>query len=249
MGRKAKLKNRNNPIKLLRSALGSGNNRPMTARELSKVLRVPPDTLRAIECGRLRGGELSEVIKHRAFVALGALWNDRARSWQFTYREEPYQRRHYDSWQATGFNREEEIHALCVKLIALLQSTEDRFSRAAIDDIENFFEEVRSRFEVEIKDADYSNFRLAIGFSLKEGLTSKGCTLEDNRIDKKDPPVRYDRIRFPFKAGFGLRKPELFDFRYKLHDIERFKLPGLEQIEQQQGARKSRVTRKKLSEK
>ena len=198
MPRHPREENLNNPLRLLRTTLGT-NGVAMTQDKLGEILGVSPATIKAIEGARRRGGELSTEILMQANSELGANWI--AKEWRSAFGNKPYRREHYEAWRSAKFNQLEETHAVAAMLISLLLEAPTHKFRALAGNLENCLHQCSHRFKVRVKDPDFEqNFQICM------------------YPPKWSKDGAYTRVRSAFDK-FDTRRiprPELFDFRYKL---------------------------------
>jgi hypothetical protein len=210
MARHPRPENENHPLKKLRKALSRNGVDPITQQELSRILKLSPETIRSFEAGRRRPGELSHVVTTKAFENAGALWHPKGQCWLSFVTKQPYCREDYMAWQKPSCNREEEIHAICLKLLVLLQSTSKHDFQAVCDHVESFLYDSCEAFAIKIRDPDF------------QAAAWVGFPIDKNGADVEDGSgiVGYRRKRetlFGEWSKLAGRDPDkLFDFTRKL---------------------------------
>jgi DNA-binding XRE family transcriptional regulator len=206
MARHPRPENENHPLKKLRQALSPDGIDPITQQELARILELSPETIRSFEAGRRRPGELSHVVKTKAFVNAGAMWSQKGEEWLSNFTGQPYSREHYLAWRKPLRNREQEIHALCLKLLVLLQSTGDRDFQAVCDHVESFLDDSCQAFAIKIRDPD---FKAAAWIGVP--VDKSGAAVGDGH-----GIAGYRRAREGLFGDWREDKEKLFDFTRKL---------------------------------
>jgi DNA-binding XRE family transcriptional regulator len=212
MPRRPRKENEGNPLRQLRVALGF-QGKLMPQHELGRILGISPETIKSLEAGRRRKGmPPGEPIRTAVFTYLGALWwpgvGGQEFGWSFPFSGEPYTRAHYEQWKKAPFDRVIEIHALCVKLIALLQAAPDRDFRVVVDTLENAMAEILDRFKLKVE-LEFSEAAL-VGDPIYE---------DDVVTGQLSDVTAYARSRRHLFWG-KKRKGKLLDFRHKLGSSE-----------------------------
>src|SRR5271165_6435207 len=110
MPRPPKKENEENPLKKLREALGK-HGIPMPQHTLARRLDLSPETVKAIEAGRRRQGDLGDDLIQRIYVRLGAIWSAGDQKWSTAEPGVPLSIEYCDRRQAAEFDRDTETHA------------------------------------------------------------------------------------------------------------------------------------------
>lgn len=138
-----------NPLRALREQLGSRGKR-LSTYKLSELINVPSPTLRAIEAGR---NALTEGFRQKLRWR-GIQWNDKARSWTFTYN--PDLPLSVDLLTSVGrLSRgsddfqDLDAEALCIQLVSLLQAVPASAYSTCVYRFRDFLEQLRVEYHAE----------------------------------------------------------------------------------------------------
>jgi DNA-binding XRE family transcriptional regulator len=201
MARHPKPENANNPLRRLRQALAK-DGVAMGQDELSKRIGVPVDTIKSVEAGRLSKGMPSRAIQKAIFVHLGVRWHPEEKEWSFLFSQEDPSREDVERYRAAEPDRDTEIHALCLRLICLLQKVPKKNFGVIADTIDDFLVNKAEEQKVD--------------------TSSVGAGLELHPVwrNEKESPFMSDIIGYRRKreqwVKKGSAKRKLFDFRDRL---------------------------------
>jgi transcriptional regulator with XRE-family HTH domain len=210
MPRPPKKENEGNPLKKLRQALGK-HGIPMPQHTLARRLDLSPETVKAIEAGRRRQGDLGDDLIQRIYVRLGAIWSAGDQKWSTAEPGVPLSLEYCDRRQAAEFDRDTETHAMCLRLLLLLYYTPNSDFKGVVDTVEAKMEEVMKQFHFrpDGKDRDWLNTRMHI-------LPKPRGELKGYRPEDGDPnDIVYVRRRPVWPEG----QKQLFDFTHRLECI------------------------------
>jgi hypothetical protein len=207
MPRLPRKENEGNPLRKLREALGR-HGIPMPQHVLARRLDLAPDTVKAIEAGRRRQGCLGNDLFQRIYIRLGAIWSAGERQWCRADSRNPISLEYCDLWKTAEIDRDRETHAMCLRLLLLLDYTPEKDFKGVVDTVEGKMEEVMKQFHFwpDGKDIDWLNTRLHL-------LPMRRGELTAYRSEAGDPnDIVYVRHRPTWPAG----ERKLFDFTHRL---------------------------------
>jgi transcriptional regulator with XRE-family HTH domain len=216
MAQRPKRKDKDTSLKQLRKTLG------IPQHELARILSMSHETIRSIEAGTFG---LSKATREKVALYCGAAWDEECKRWIFPFTGEPYSREHYEAWKKPIFDREMEIHAICLQVLALLQSARKCDFKMVCDHLQSAIYKTKKTFRVKVTDKDFERAACRTGIP----LNSAGLPATDNQPVagyRWERPSLY-REGDPHEDERGFRKydpnhPEwyttvkLFDFRDKL---------------------------------
>jgi transcriptional regulator with XRE-family HTH domain len=218
MARHPKPENKNNPLKQLRNVLGG-----ISQREFAKLLPMSPETVRSVEARDDYG--MSKATREKLAIHLGAAWDEDKECWVFPFTGEPYSREHYEAWKKPSYDRELEIHAICLQVLVLLQSVSNRDFTIVADYLQATVSQTRKTFKIRVTDKDFERASVRAGIPLnKRGSPLNGDQpLASYRWER--PSLYRDGDPHQDEQGFmkydpahpeWFTKVKLFDFREKL---------------------------------
>jgi hypothetical protein len=209
MARHPKPENANNPLRRLRKALAK-DGVPMSQGTLSKMIGVPVDTIKSTETARLGRGMPSPAVRAAIFTHLGILWNEEASEWRFLFSGAVPSREDVDKYRTAPIDREVEIHALCLRLICLLQTVPQKRFAVVADTINAFLLDVAKDQNVDTAQAGAS---LELHPVWRDG-TESGDPADIIGYERKREAWMWHKTA----AGWKKRnsKGKLFDFRDRL---------------------------------
>jgi len=211
MARRPKPENANNPLRKLRESL-AWDGVPMTQLALSKTIGIPLDTIKSTEAGRIAGGMPGESVRVAIDVHLGTHWDAEEQKWSFLFTGAPPTWEDAQRYRKAPLDRRTEIHALCLRMISLLQTVSTKDFAILADTIDNSLLRLAEEYTVNAR-GDFSSASLELHPIWRDGAET----------DDVSNIVGYERKRegwmWEEKDGKWKkrnRKSKLFDFRDKL---------------------------------
>jgi hypothetical protein len=162
------------------------------------------DTIKSTEAARLSKGMPSRAIQRAIFIHLGVRWHQEEGEWSFLFSQREPSREDVERYRAAPVDRETEIHALCLRLICLLQGVSGKKFGVVADTIDDFLVDIAEEQNVDTSSVGAGLELHPVWRDGKESLLMSGV-------------IGYQRKREQWaamKKGRGKRK--LFDFRDQL---------------------------------
>jgi plasmid maintenance system antidote protein VapI len=136
-----------NPIKVLRALI---QDPPMTQADFAEVSDIPVDSIRNLENDRR---SLTELHLHKIKMLLGAEWDPRSQRWHLIDRPDvPYSEELYQKFQTAWINLDHhedlEAHAICRRVIELMQKVESENYNTLFYRLTDFLEKTRTELHI-----------------------------------------------------------------------------------------------------
>src|SRR5262245_10367693 len=151
MPRPPRAENLRNPLRILRSLLSEdGDKSPVSQRDLSEIINVPFNTVRAIESGQRRSTAATRI---QIAYATGAYWDPKRNQWMYSSpdaADRPYDRelylQHRRVFTRRPHDHKKEVHRLTRRLQQLFLNVPDRDWHKLWFQIDDFLEKCESDF-------------------------------------------------------------------------------------------------------